>query len=178
MKLDEPSGREDDDRCRKVLTNPGKSVWQKQMQLYLLERMGVDLASILGIGVETALTLYSEVDWDFSKFSSAKHICQWLRLAPGTHLSGGKRLSKTKQCSTHRAGQALRMAAMSLRNGDNMLAYKHRQRCVRMDTLRVTKATVHQLARIIYAMVFNQREYEALMSNNLKHSERTKRFSA
>ena len=146
------------------------------MQLYLWECMGVDLTSISGIGVETALTLYSEVDWDFSKFSSAKHICQWLRLAPGTHLSGGKRLSKAKQCSTHRAGQALRMAAMSLRNGDNLLAYKHRQRCVRMDTRRVTKATAHQLARIIYAMVSNQREYQGINVKQFEAQQKDKKI--
>ena len=106
------------------------------------------------------MTLYSEVGWEFSKFSSAKQFCQWLRLAPGTNISGGKRLAKAKRCSTHRVGQALRMAAMSLRNGDNLLAYKHRQRWVRMDTRRATKATAHQFVRIFYAMVTNQREYQ------------------
>ena len=55
--------------------------------------MGVDLTRIPTIGATTALTIAAEIGPDFSAFPSAQHFCSWLGLAPGTRISGGKKLS-------------------------------------------------------------------------------------
>ncbi len=58
--------------------------------------LGVDLLAIPTIGVETALSVAAEVGADLSRFPSVKDFCSWLALAPGTCISGDKRL-KGKQ---------------------------------------------------------------------------------
>ena len=91
---------------------------------------GVDLMKISSVGFETLL---SEVGTDLSSFPSAGHFGQWLGLAPGTNISGGKRLVGAKGCGCQVSGQALRMSAMTLRRGNCRLTDVHRRRCARMD---------------------------------------------
>ena len=92
-----------------------------------LKRMlGVDLLAIPTIGVETALTVAAEVGADLSRFPSVGHFCSWLALAPGTRISGDRRL---------------------------------KGRLARMDTAKAVKATAHELARLIYAMLTRGEEY-------------------
>ena len=130
-------------------------IWKAQMTAHMRQAFGVDLTSIPGVGLETVLTLLCEVGSDFSAFPTVRQFGQWLGLAPGTNISGGKRLSGAKSRGCQIAGQALRMAAMTLRRDSSLLGAAHRRRCMRMDPPRAVKATAYQLARIIYAMVTN-----------------------
>jgi transposase len=140
----------------------------------------VDLTRINGIHVATALTMLAEIGFDLTKFKSAKHFCAWLGLAPGTKISGGKRLSGRRPKVANRAAQALRLAAQSLRNSQSALGAYFRRLCARMDKPKAITATAHKLARIIYAMltkgqafvdqgeaVFEER-YRQRVLNNLK----------
>ena len=127
-----------------------------------LKRMlGVDLLAIPTIGVETALTVAAEVGADLSRFASAKHFCSWLGLAPGTCISGDKHLKGAPRRRSNRLGQALRMAATAARNDKSAIGAMHRRRLARMDTAKAVKATAHQLARLIYAMLTRGEEYVA-----------------
>lgn len=114
---------------------------------------GVDLTRINGIHVTTALTMLGEIGFDLTKFKNAKHFCAWLGLAPGTKISGGKRLSGRRPKVANRAAQALRLAAQSLRNSQSGLGAYFRRLCARMDKPKAITATAHKLARIIYAML-------------------------
>ena len=128
-----------------------------------LERMlGVDLMSIPTIGVETALTVAAEVGQRTCRGSRpVGHFCSWLGLAPGTRISGDKRLKGAPGRRSNRLGQALRMAATSARRDKSSIGAAHRRRLARMDTAKAVKATAHQLARLIYAMLTRGEEYVA-----------------
>ena len=144
----------------KPLRNPHRTTaQQKQLHQALHAVMGVDLTAIPTIAIETALVLSSEIGPDLSRFPTEKHFCSWLSLAPPTNISGGKRLSGSKRKVFNRAGQALRQAAFNARRSDSFIGASHRARLARMDTAKATKATAHQLARLIYAMLTKGQPY-------------------
>ena len=69
-----------------------------------------------------------------SRFPTAAHFCSWLGLAPGTRISGDKRLGGPPARRTNRLGQALRMAASTARNNQTAIGAAHRRRLSRMDS--------------------------------------------
>ena len=133
----------------------------RELRRRLKRMLGVDLLAIPTIGVETALTVAAEVGADLSRFTSVKHFCSWLSLAPGTRISGDKRLKGGPRRRSNRLGQALRMAATTARNDKSAIGAMHRRRLARMDTAKAIKATAHQLARLIYGMLTRGEEYVA-----------------
>lgn len=114
---------------------------------------GVDLTAIPTIEVDTAILLYSEIGPDLTRFPDCAHFCSWLNLAPGTRISGGKALRRTPAATTHRAADALKQAAANARLSDTFIGACHRARLARMPKACAVKATAHQLARLIYAML-------------------------
>ena len=87
--------------------------------------LGADLTAIPTVGVETALTVAAEVGADLSRFATPAHFCSWLGLAPGTRISGDKRLGGPPARQTNRVGQALRMAASTARNNKTAIGAAH-----------------------------------------------------
>ena len=130
-----------------------RSAREQALRHRLHRMLGADLTAIPTIGVETALTFAAEIGADLSRFPSAGHFCSWLGLSPGTRISGDKRLGGPPMRRTNRVGQALRMAASTARNSKTALGAAHRRRLQRMDPGRAVKATAHQLARLIYALL-------------------------
>jgi transposase len=53
----------------------------------------------------------------------------------------------------------LRQAAANARRSNTFLGPSHRARLARMDTAKAIKATAHQLARRIYAMLTKGQDY-------------------
>jgi len=121
--------------------------------------MGVDLTAIPTIGIETVLIIASEIGSDLSRFPDEANFCSWLNVAPPTCISGGKRLHGQKPHIFNRAGQALRQAALNARNSQSFIGASHRARLARMDGASAIKATAHQLARLIYAMLTKGQPY-------------------
>ena len=134
---------------------------ERKLRRRLKRMLGVDLLAIPTIGVETALAVAAEVGADLSRFPSAGHFCSWLGLAPGTHISGDRRLKGGPRRRSNRLGQALRMAATAARRDKSAIGAAHRRRLARMDTAKAVKATAHQLARLIFAMLTRGEEYVA-----------------
>ena len=132
---------------------------QKALHQALYFALGVDLCAILTLGVDTVLVLASEIGADVSRFPTEKHFCSWLSLAPPTRISGGKPLPGRKPTCFNRAGQALRQAAVNARCSQTYIGACHRARLARMDTAKAVKATAHQLARLIYAMLTKGQAY-------------------
>jgi transposase len=145
--------------AREPLAAPARGVRERALQGALRGVLGVDLTAIPTIGTETALTIAAEIGPDLSRFPSCEHFCSWLTLAPGTRISGDKKLRGKPEKRVNRAGQALRMAATSARNSQSFIGAAHRARLSRLDTPRAIKATAHQLARLIYAMLTRGEEY-------------------
>ena len=136
-----------------------RSARERLLRERLQQMLGADLTAIPTVGVETALTVAAEVGADLSRFATAAHFCSWLGLAPGTRISGDKRLGDRPARQTNRVGQALRMAASTARNSKTAIGAAHRRRLSRMDSAKAVKATAHQLARLIYAMLTRGEEY-------------------
>ncbi len=126
---------------------------ERALRRRLRRMLGVDLTAMPTIGVETALTLAAEVGADLSRFPTAAHFRSWLGLAPGTPISGDRRLGGPPARRTNRLGQALRMAASTARNNKTAIGAAQRRRLSRMDSAKAVKATAHQLARLMYAML-------------------------
>ena len=150
-----------DESAVELLAKPARTPRERCRQLALRAMLGVDLTAIPTIGIETALTIASEVGPDLSRFPSAAHFCSWLTLAPGTRISGGKQLRGQQPKRRNRAGQALRMAASTARHNKTYIGACHRARLRRLDAGRANKATAHQLARLVYAMLTRGEEYVA-----------------
>ena len=139
--------------------SPARRARESVVRERLHRMLGADLTAIPTVGVETALTVAAEVGADLSRFATAAHFCSWLGLAPGTRISGDKRLGGPSARQTNRVGQALRMAASTARNSKTTIGAAHRRRLSRMDSAKAVKATAHQLARLIYAMLTRGEQY-------------------
>jgi transposase len=117
----------------------------------------VDLTQIPGIAPATALTVIAEVGTDMSPWPSEKHFTSWLNLAPGTKITGGKRLSGRRGPSNNRAGLALRQAAVSVGRTLTALGGFYR------------RIAAHRGAAI--AVVATARKLGVLVFNALKHGQ-------
>jgi hypothetical protein len=152
--------------------SPPDGPWASRMRTALQQMLGVDLTAIPTIGVETALVAAAEVGADLSRFPSCGHFCAWLNLAPGTRISGGKTLPGRTPLRVNRLGQALRVAASTARTSQSFIGASHRARLARLDKPRAIKATAHQLARLIYAMLTHGQEY---VEKGIDHYEQERR---
>lgn len=140
-------------RTRSRTTKRHSAARHANMRTALFQALGVDLTAIPTIDVDTALVFLTEVGPDLSRFPTSEHFCAWLTLAPGTRISGGKRLGRAPVPATNRLGEALKRAAVNARRSDTFIGAAHRARMSRMPKACAIKATAHQLARLIYAMV-------------------------
>lgn len=129
------------------------------LQTVLRKMAGVDLTTIDGIGLNTALVILSEVGPDLSKFPSEKHFSAWAGVAPGTRITGGKIISGKVLPSHNRVGQALRLAAVSLGRSGSALGAYYRRMCARLGKKSAIVATAHKLARIVYTLLTKGEEY-------------------
>ena len=144
----------------KALRNPHRTkAQQTALHQALYGVLGVDLTAIPTIGLETVLVLASELGSDLSRFPNEANFCSWLNLTPPTCISGGKQLHGRPPRVFNRAGQALRQAAVNARNSNSFIGASHRARLARMDGASAVKATAHQLARLIYAMLTKGQPY-------------------
>ncbi len=133
-----------------------------QLQLHLKRICGVDLVAVPGISVPLAQTILMEIGTDMSKFPNEKHFCSWLGLAPKNEISGGKILVSRTLKTRNRAGQAFRLATVSVMRADCIFGAFYRRVKSRLGPAQATVATAHLLARTVYRMLKYQVEYEPL----------------
>lgn len=146
--------------ARKRFQGGHRTSQQRELLRAALYRvLGVDLTAIPTVGLDTALTIAAEVGTDLSRFPNSQHFCSWTTLAPGTRISGGKPLPGRTPRIVNRLGQALRMAATQARHNDSYIGAAHRARLARMEKAKAIKATAHQLARLVYAMLTRGEAY-------------------
>jgi transposase len=153
-------------RCEQADRNPLETVKSKEkakgikrrgqepMRRVLHGMLGVDLTTIDGIGVETTEVIATEYGGDLSRFASEKQFVRHLRLAPRQLISGGKPLRKRSggKDST-RAGQALRMAATTLRHSQTALGAYYRRIAANKGSDVAVFATARKLATLIYRLL-------------------------
>jgi transposase len=150
---------------------------KRQIQInvtaYLKEINGIDITEITGISEISAMTILSEVGTDMSKWKTAKHFTSWLGLAPNTKISGGKVISSRVPKKKHYAGQAFRMAAMSLRNNQGPLGDFYRRIRIYAGAPKAIVAVARKLAVIYYQMMTSQQAYNPveLVKSQEKYKE-------
>ena len=118
--------------------------------------------AVHGISVPLAQTIVMEVGTDMSKFPNEKHFCSWLGLAPKNEISGGKILVSRTLKTRNRAGQAFRLATVSVMRADCVFGVFYRRMKSRLGPAQATVATAHLIARVVYRMLKYQVEYEPL----------------
>lgn len=126
---------------------------------HLYRITGVDLTRIDGLDAHTGANVISEMGLDLTVWPTVKHFCSWLGLSPGSKVTGGKKLSSKSKRSANRAAAALRLAAQSLANSKSALGAYYRRMRARLGPPKAITATAHKLARTIYAMLTQGREY-------------------
>ncbi len=114
------------------------------LRLELYRAFGVDLTKIPGINPLTAQVLLTEVGPDLSRFTAAA-FC-----------------SRTRP-TKNRAALALRLAAQALHNSQTFLRDYFRRMKARLGPAKAIAAVEHKLARIVYHLLTNQLEYDAMI---------------
>lgn len=127
-----------------------KSVFPFDARALFHRMLGVDLTQIDGISTSTIATVVSEIGTDVDAWPTEKHFSSWLRLCPGSNISGGRRLSAHNRATTNRAATALRLAAQSLDRSKSALGAFYRRLKARLGPQKAINATAHKLARMIY----------------------------
>jgi transposase len=135
---------------------------------------GVDLTRIGGIDVSTALKILAELGTDLSKFKTVKHFASWLGLCPGTHITGGKRISGVTKRIPNRVAQALKLAAHGLHHSHCALGAYYRRMAARMGAAKAITATAHKLARLVYAILTKGEEFVQRSQNHYEDQVRTR----
>lgn len=127
---------------------------------YLYKMSGVDLTSIDGLDSHSILKLIGETGLDMSRWPTASHFSSWLGLAPGTKISGGKRLSGKTKPSANRAAEIFRMAAFTLAKSHSALGAFYRRMKTRLGAPKAITATAHKIARAFYMILRFDIEYK------------------
>jgi len=130
------------------------------LRSYLYQIAGVDLTEIDGVNVMTAQVVLSEIGTDMSKWATVKHFTSWLGLCPHNDKTGGKVIRTHTHKTQNRAAAALRIAASTLSNSHTALGGYYRRMRAKLGSPEAVTATAHKLARIIYAMLKKQTEYQ------------------
>jgi transposase len=143
---------------------------------HLKQLSGVDLCKLPGISEVTAMELISETGTDMSKWSSSKHFAAWLNLAPNTKITGGKVISSKMMKKKNRAGQALKMSASCLSRNKTAIGDYYRRMRAKLGGKGAVLATAHKLARIIYVMLKEKKEYNPEMLNEAQEKFKLRRI--
>ena len=136
-----------------------KQVFTFDARTMFFEILGHDLTQIDGISTSTVATLISEFGTEVSAWPTYRHFGSWLRVCPGSKISGGRVLSSRNSPTTNRAATALRLAAQSLERSQSALGAYYRRMKARLGPEKAITATAYKLARMIYFTLKNDRPY-------------------
>jgi len=137
---------------------------------YLTLLFGVNLCAMPGISEISALELLAEIGTDMSKWKSVKQFIAWLNLAPNTKITGGKMVSSKMMKKKNRAGQTLKMAASTLSRNKGPLGDYYRRMRGKLGGKGAVLATAHKLAKIIYIMIKEKKEYNPELLNEAQQT--------
>jgi transposase len=121
---------------------------------------GVDLTQINGIGSHIALGVVSEIGRDMTAFPTEGDFTSWMCVAPGSKITGGKRLSGRTRTAANRVATLLRTAASSLLRTDTALGAFGRRLAGRIGTAKALTAVTRKLAIQVYHTLKHGRIYQ------------------
>lgn len=123
------------------------------------ELLGQDLTQIDGISTGTICTFVAEVGTSVDNFKRFKNFTSWLRICPGSNITGGKNKSGKNRITTNRLTTALRVSAQTLERSKSALGAFYRRMKTRLGPEKAITAAAHKLARMIYFTLKEQRPY-------------------
>lgn len=141
----------------------GRSVNEPLFELndYLQSMLGVDPATIPGIGEQSVLQLVAELGVDLkARFTTSAHFCSWLQLAPNQKISAGKVIGHGRTTNAGQAHQIFRDCAYGLSHDKGPLGQKLRSLKIRKSSVKAYKALAHKLAKLYYQVVTTQQPYD------------------
>ena len=132
------------------------------------------MSKIEGISEVSFVEIISEIGTDMSKWENSKHITAWLNLAPNTKITGGKIISSKMQKKKNFAGQTFRMCANSLKKSKSPLGDFARKMKSKLGKKAGNVAAAHKLAKIVYTMLKEKRQYnpEIIVESQQKWKEK------
>lgn len=143
---------------------PRKNEFKYEVRPLLKIIAGTDLSDIEGISEISFLEIISEIGLDMKKWKNYKHFAAWLNVAPNTKITGGRIISSKMQRKKNHAGQALRMAANSVKTSKSPLGDYARKMKYKLGKKGGNVATAHKIARIIYTMLSQSSSYDPSMA--------------
>ncbi len=143
-----------------VKKKPKKNQFSVEIGPLLKIIAGVDLTKVEGISEISTLELLSEIGTDMSKWQNGKHFSAWLNVAPNTKITGGKIISSKMLKKKNHAGQTMRMSASCLSNSKSSMGDFSRKMKSKLGKKAGVVATAHRLARIVYTMIKEKKEYD------------------
>ena len=134
---------------------------------------GVDLTTIDGVGINTALTVLSEVGTKMSRWRSERAFGAWIGLAPNPRTSAGRTLPSRRCPNANRVANALRLSARGVANSKSALGAFYRRLRARIGAPKALTAVAYKIAKIIYRMLLSKRPY-----NDIGQAAYDERFRA
>lgn len=140
------------------------------------KRFGVDVTRIPGLdGI--ALAVYSEIGSDLSRWPSSSEFVSWTALCPDNDKTGGRVTYVGVRQVQNRVGQLFRQAANSLHHSTTLLGAYLRRMKAKLGPQAAITAAAHRIARIFYAMVRHQVEYDETLWHK-QDAQRERRLDA
>jgi transposase len=134
-----------------------------QIEQQLKNIHGVNVLSIYGMGMISALEILAETGIDLSKWRTENHFVSWLNLCPNNKKSGGKELSsKIPRRRANPASQAFKSAANALQRSQHWLGDYFRRMKSRGGNKYAIVATANKLAKIYYRMIQEKEEFKPI----------------
>lgn len=135
---------------------------EKSMAQLMEKICGTDLTMIEGVGTLAALTILAEIGTDMSRWPTEKQFCSWLALCPGIKKTGGKVVDSSTRQVKNRAAVAFRLCAAALMRSKSALGAYARRMKSRLGPAKAITAVAHKLARLVYSLLKNGREYVSI----------------
>jgi transposase len=128
---------------------------EEELRKALFRMAGADLTGIDALGVRTVEVVLSEYGPDLSRFATEKKFVKHVTLAPHVPMSGGKPLKQKRKrhSASARVGEALRMAALSMRHSDTALGAYYRSKARSKGADVAVFATARKLAVYVYRLL-------------------------
>lgn len=118
------------------------------------------LDTIPGVGLRTAEELVAEIGVDMTQFPTDAHLASWAGMAPGNHLSAGKRKGGKTRKGSRWLRASLVVAAQAVgRSQDPVLGGRFRALAARRGKPRAAVAVGHTILVLAYHILRTHEPY-------------------